>query len=189
MLVNITAYRADLVQDDYAQEQVDFTSLRIWDAYQTALGSAGSDDLGLTAGAFGTGCPYVTGGDCKTITATRYARFEKTLGPEYVDGESIRLNIVAGMLTAIADTTATVDVEAYLEGGDTLKSGSDLVTTGLQSINSLTFATFPFEITGSGRSRGDKLDIRIKIAVIDAAGGSAVIPAIAKIAFLKDIKG
>ncbi len=184
-----TIARASLVQDDFAVYPVDFHSLRIWDAYQTQLTTPSGDDLGLTAGAFGTGCPYAYAGDVKATSGTRYARFQRTLGPEYVTGESVRVAIVAGMLTTVADTSCTVDLECYLEAGDTLKSGSDLVTTSATSINSLTFATKNFDLNPATLSAGSKLDFRLAIIYVDSATGSAVTPAIPKITFNVDIKG
>jgi hypothetical protein len=93
------------------------------------------------------------------------------------------------MLTTVADTSATIDVEAYESAKTTLKTGSDLVTTAAQSINSLTFADKAFDLTVTDLSPGDQLDIRFTVAVVDAATGTAVTAALASVELLLDIKG
>jgi len=181
--------RSNLTQDAVQAYDLPLADWRVWDAYQTPLGSAGSDDLGITAGAFATGLPYITSGDCKTLTATRYARTTFTLPPEYEAGQTVQLRFAAGQLTTVADTTATLDAEAYASNRDTLKTGSDLVSTAAQSIKSLTFAEKTFDITAAGLAPGSVLDIRIAIAIVDAATGTAVIGAIAHAEILLDIRG
>ena len=63
--------RANMIQEDFAAYAVRFTDLRVWDAYQTAIGTAGSDDLGLsTGGTWGINAPYISAGDLKAAGAT-----------------------------------------------------------------------------------------------------------------------
>ncbi len=92
------------------------------------------------------------------------------------------------MVTTVAGTSATVDVEAYKIGKDNTL-GSDLCATSAQSINSLTFSNKTFTITAGALAAGDVLDVRLAIAVSDAASGTAVIGAIAGIDLLADVKG
>ena len=179
-----------LQQDSGAIFPIDLTALRVWDAYHTVLpGTAASDDLALTGGTFGTASPTVDAGDLKAAGATtRYARFQVSLPECYVAGQTVTLSISAGMATTIADTSCTLDVEAYesdKEGG----IGSDLCTTAATTINSLTFADVAFTITPGGLTAGDVLDIRIAIACNDGATGTAVTPTIGGIDLLCDIKG
>lgn len=181
--------RTSLQQENLKAYQIPLQEVRVWDAFQTPLGSAAADDLGITAGAFATGCPYLTAGDVKTLNSTRYGRFTFTLPPEYVAGESVRLNVAAGMLTTVASASCTIDFEAYKSARTSLKTGSDLVTTSATTINSLTFAEVPFELDPSTLSPGSVLDIRVAIAYNDAATGTAVTPAIAHLEMLLDIKG
>lgn len=181
--------RSGLTQDDLQSYPLPLEDFRQHDAYQTVLGSAGSDDLGITTGTFGTGLPYIGSGDSKTVSTTRRARILFTLPPEYVSGETIQLRFAAGMITTVADTSATIDAEVYLSARTTLKSGSDLCTTSAQSINSLTFAEKTFTINPVGRAAGDVFDIRVTIAIVDAATGTAVIGAIAHAEMQLDIKG
>jgi len=183
--------RSELIQDNFAIYGIPFSNFRIWDAFQTGISTAASDDLGLsTGGTWGTNNPYISAGDLKAAGATtRRSRFTFTLPPEYVAGESVRIVATAGMVTTAADTSCTVDFEVYLCAKTTLASGSDLVTTSATTINSTSFAAKNFDLTSAGLTAGDMLDIRISIACTDAATVTAVIPAIAHLALALDIKG
>lgn len=182
--------RASLVQDDFQKIALPLEAMRIWDAYGTLVGTAAADDLGITAGAFGTGCPYLTAGDLKAAgSTTRRARTTVRLPFEYVDGESVRIVLAAGMLTTVADTACTVDVEAYLVNGNTLISGSDLVSTAATSMNSLSFSELAFNLTTTTLDAGHLLDVRISITCNDAATVTAVTPAIAAAWLAVDVKG
>lgn len=183
--------RANFTQENLKRFSLNPSLWRVWDAIGTALGSPAADDLGITAGVFGTGTPYLTAGDNKANGAvtTRYARQMFTLPTSYVAGETVQFAFAAGMLTTIADVSATVDVEIFKSLRTTLITGSDLVTTAAQSINSLTFAELTFTVTPTSLSPGDTLDIRIAIACRDNATGTAVTPAIAAAELLLDIKG
>ena len=47
--------RSFLAQDNFANYGIPFSNLRIWDAFQTPIGTAAADDLGLsTGGTYGT---------------------------------------------------------------------------------------------------------------------------------------
>jgi hypothetical protein len=185
-----TIPRTNLEQDDFQPLELPLTMLRVWDAFATALGSPGNDDLGITAGTFATGAPYVTAGDLKAAGATtRRARCLIALPYNYVAGQSVRIVLTAGMLTTIADTSCTVDVEAYKLDGDTTIGGSDVVSTAAQSINSLTFADLNFDLTPTTLDAGTMLDVRISVTCTDAATGTAVTPAIAAARIEFDLKG
>jgi hypothetical protein len=179
-----------LKQDALAIFPVNMMNLRVWDAIQTNLpGTAATDDLALIGGTFGTSPPVVSAGDCKALGATsRYARFMVELPECYEAGETVTLSLSAGMVTTVASSSCTVDVECYKIDKIT-GIGSDLCTTAATTINSLVFAAKSFTITSSALTAGDVLDIRITIAVNDAATGTAVTPTIAGIDLLCDIKG
>lgn len=182
--------RTSLAQDDLKVYPVPFTSLRVHDALQTVLpGTSASDDLGLYGGTFGTSQPLVRTYDVKAAGAvTLYARTQIRLPAEYQAGETVQIRLGAGMVTTVAGVTATADVEAYRVGGDN-SLGSDLCATSAQSINSLTFANKSFTITASTLGPGDVLDVRLTVAVNDAATATAVIAALASIDLLCDVKG
>lgn len=183
--------RASLLrQDANARFPVPLTFLRVWDAMATNLpGAAATDDLALVGGTFGTAPPMIQAGDCKALGATtRYARFQAVIPECYDAAETVSLVLSAGMLTTIADTSCTLDVEAYKVdkvGG----ISADLCATAAQTINSLTFGDKTFAITATTLSPGDVLDVRIAIAVNDGATATAVTPTIAGLDLVCDIKG
>ena len=179
-----------LTQDANAIFPINFALLRVWDAFQTNLpGTAATDDLALVGGTFATAPPTISGGDMKALGATtRYARFQMQLPECYDAGQTITLSMSAGMVTTVADTSCTLDVQCYKLDKAT-GIGSDLCATAATSINSLTFADIPFTITPTGLVAGDVFDVRIAITCTDAATGTAVTPTIAGLDLLCDIKG
>jgi len=179
-----------LRQDDNAVFPINLTELRVWDAFHTDLpGTAAADDLALVGGTFGTAPPMIQAGDLKAAGATtRYARFTVALPECYVTGETITFILSAGIKTTVADTSCTVDMEVYLL--DKLGAvGSDLCSTSAQSINSLTFTNKTFTVSSAGAAAGSVYDVRIAITCTDAATATAVIPSIAAIDLVCDIKG
>ena len=179
-----------LKQDALAIFPIMLTSLRTWDAFATNLpGTAATDDLALIGGTFGTAPPTISAGDLKAVGATtRYARLQMQLPECYDSGETITLSISAGMVTTIADTSCTLDIECYKLDKITGIS-ADLCTTAATTINSLVFGAKTFVITPSGLVAGDVFDVRVTIACTDAATGTAVTPTIAAIDLLADIRG
>jgi len=182
--------RSTLRQDDLLVYPISLTDFRVHDALQTVLpGTSATDDLGLYGGTFGTSQPLIRTYDVKAVGAvTLYARAQVILPAEYVAGESATLRITGGMVTTVAGVTATVDAEAFKVGKDNTL-GSDLCATALQTINSLTHAAKSFTITATLLNPGDVLDIRIAVAVNDAATATAVIAALGGIDMLLDVKG
>lgn len=183
--------RSGLTQDTSQSYWLPWDGFRVWDAVATNLpATPASDDLGLIGGTWGTGVPSIQTGDLKAAgSTTRYARCQFQLPPEYVTGTGLVLRLHAGMITTIAGTAATVDVEVYKSGKEFLVSGSDLCATAATSINSTTLADKDFAITGTGLVAGDQLDIRLAILVNDAATGTAVIGCIGSAEMLLTIRG
>jgi len=183
--------RTTLVQYDAQVYQIPLTSAKVWDAAQTNLpGTAATDDLEINTGTWATGVPTIQTGDLKAAGATtRYALFEVATVPEYVAGQTVTLRASAGMLTTVADTTATIDFEAYISDREGLVSGSDLVATAATTINSLTFADIDFTLTPTTLDPGQKILIRMAIAVNDAATGTAVIGSVGALELLLDTQG
>lgn len=170
---------------------VPLTDFRVWDAMQTLLpGTPATDDLGLVGGTFGTATPSIRTEDLKALGATnKRARVLVQLPWEYQSGESISLRFVAGMITTVAGTSATLDVEAFkLQADPDDAIGSDLVSTAATTINSLTFANIDFVLTPTGLSPGDILDIRVTVAVNDGASATAVIAALTSVKLLCDVR-
>ena len=188
-VINASLLRSNLIADLAQVYPLLPQNFRVHDAFQTALGTAGTDDLGVAGGAFGTNCPYLTTSDLNAAGAvTQYGRTLFQLPPEYTAQGNVKVNLAAGMLTSVAGTSATVDVEAYLVNRDTLISGSDLVTTAAQSCNSLTFADLPFTVTAAGLTPGAILDIRVAF-IGNSATATSHFGAIAAAEMLLDIKG
>jgi hypothetical protein len=181
--------RTKLLQEDLVAIGVPLSSLKVWDDLSANLpGTAAADDLAIIEGTWGTDAPTIQTSDAKAATVTQYARFEIPISDSYVLGQTIQIRIRAGMITTISDTSATVDLQVYVNDGDGA-AGSDLCTTAAQSINSLTKADFDFTLTGTSLVRGDVLDCRVAIAITDSATGTAVIGEISKISLLQDIRG
>lgn len=181
--------RTDLSQD-IGTYRIPLISWRVHDALITTLpNAAANDDLGLIQGTFGTNSPTIQAGDLKAAGATtRYARTVFSLPAEYVNGASITIRAHAGMKTTVSDGTATLDVECY-KSDDEEGIGSDLCATAAQSINSLTDADKDFTITPTGLVAGDTLDIRIAVAVNDAATVTAVIAVVGAVDVVCGVKG
>lgn len=171
-----------------AESAVRLDSMRVWDDLSALLpGTPASDDLGIIEGTFGTDAPTIQTGDAKAATVTRRMRFQFPLPKEYIAGQDVQVQIRAGMVTTISDSTATVDVEAYAYDGDGAV-GSDLCTTAAQTINSLVKDNRNFVITATALSPGDVLDVRVTVAITDSATATAVIGEISKVTMLLDAR-
>jgi hypothetical protein len=92
------------------------------------------------------------------------------------------------MITTVSDVSCDIDFEAYVIDGDGTVGGGDLVSTSATTINSLTFGDKSFDLDASSLVAGDVLDVRVSIECNDAATVAAVIPAIANISLLVDVK-
>jgi len=184
--------RTNLEQNNLESYTIPMTSWRVHDALHTLLpGTSATDDLGLIGGTFGSASPSIQTYDVKTVGATSlYARNADRfiLPPEYVAGQTVVIRLHAGMLTTVADTTATADLEVYLSDEEA-GAGADLCATAAQSINSLTLADKDFTITASGLSPGDVLDVRLALAINDAAGEVAVLGIVGAVKLLCDTRG
>lgn len=173
---NADIARTKIAQRVLGTDTVPLSQLRTWDARATNLpGTAASDDLGYITGTLGTDSPTVQTGDLKTAGATtRYAGFQVAVPNDFEDGQTLTIEVLAGMKTTVADGSATVDLQVYRSTEDGLV-GSDICATSATSINSLTAATKSFTITPASLVAGDLLDVRLACAVTDTATGTAVI--------------
>jgi hypothetical protein len=178
-----------LAQRVLAESIVPLTQARTWNAVATSLpAAAADDDLGLVSGTWGTDPARITAGNVRIIGATtRRLYMAIPIPANYEDGQTIQLQIRAKMETTVADVSCTLDAEAYVGSDGAL--GSDLVTTGAQSMNSLSAAAYTFTINATGVDPGDLLEVRLSIASNDAATATAVTPAIYSIALLCDTRG
>lgn len=184
--------QSQIVERPLVEHVVPLTSLRVHDNFTALLPqTAATDDLAIIETTFGTDAVTVQGLDFGGMTGggsyTAYARFQYGLPDGYVSAGDIKVRIHAAMLTSVADTSCTVDIQCYAND-DAGGIGSDLCATAAQSINSLTSASYDFVITSSSRAVGDVLDIRITIAGDDSANAAVMIPEISKVAMLLDKK-
>jgi len=187
---NAAIARSKLALDVLRKYAIPLTDFRVWDAMHTVLpGTAAADDLALVGGTFGTGSPTIQTSDLKAAGATtQRARVLVRLPAEFQSARQVTLRFHAGMNTTIADTSCTIDVEAYesdFDGG----ISADLVTTAAQTINSLTSADKDFVLTTTDLVAGDWLDIRVSITCTDAATGTAVIGQFGLAQLLCDVRG
>lgn len=182
--------RADLDQDDLQPYAIPATAWRRWDDVAVNLAAtAANDDLGIVTGAAGTDVPTLQSKDMKAIGATTAkAALIFPLPPEYVDAETVRFRVTAGMLTTVADTSATVDLSVYRSDGEGA-GATDLVQTAPQSCNSLVKDEFDFELDASGLTKGDELFVVLTVTVTDGATGTAVLAEVSRVAALLDIQG
>jgi hypothetical protein len=180
--------RAALTQQDGKVYDLRLEDFLVFDSGQPLPAASANDDLGLVNGAFGTAANSLQTMDAKASNKTCYGRITFTRPPEYTDGETVQLRLSCGMVTTVSDSSATVDVEAH-EVADDGTVGADICTTAAASINSLTSANKTFTINPAGLVAGDKLDIRVTIAITDSASGTAVIGCITKAVMLLDVKG
>ena len=159
---------------------------RVWDTFQALPNTPATDDLGLVAGTFGTDILTIQAGDLKAAGATTRRMARHIALPDHWDSSDglVTLRVRAGMETTVADTTCTVDCEAYLCGTDGLVSGSDLVSTAATDMNSLSEANIDFDLTVTTLAASSRLEVRISIACNDAATGTAVTPVIYHTALL-----
>lgn len=178
--------RADMIQESAVVHPVPLTSMRIHDAISTALpATSSSNDLGLVSGTYLTSNPSLRTADVKATTVSNYARFLFPVPAHYVAGQAISLRINAGMVTTISDTTATLGVECARLAAP----ATNICATAAQDMNNLTAADITFTLTPTNVVVGDVLDVRLTIAVVDGASGTAVIGAIYSVSFLLSVKG
>jgi hypothetical protein len=182
--------RSQLAQEALAEYPIPWTWWRVWDALGTNLpGTSAADDLGLYGGTWATHSPAIKTYDVKAAGAVAlYARAQLILPPEYEAAETVVIRLHAGMQTTVASVSATADLVAY-KSDDEAGIGSDLCATAAQSINSLVLADKDFTITATTLAPGDVLDVRLHLAINDAATATAVIGIVGKAALLCDIRG
>lgn len=186
------ADRTDLNQESLTPFDLPPETWRIYDNMDALLPDPPTtgDDIGIVSGTFGTATPSLQTRDVKAVgAAPHYARRMVQLPHNYVAGETVTIRLHAGMVTTVADTTATCDVECYKSNNEGAVSGSDLCATSATTMNSLTAADKDFTITPTSLSPGDWLDLRIAMHINDAASGTAVKGMIGRVQLLCDTKG
>lgn len=183
-----TVKRTSIEQTAEAVFAIPLSSLRVHDALATNLpGAAADDDLALIGGAFGSASPKISTGDVKGAGCTRYARFQFQLPAEYDAGQTVAIRASCGMTTTAADGTATLDFVVHKADREAGVS-ADICATAAADINDTSWADRTFQITPTGLTAGDVLDIRMAIVITDTATGTAVIGDVGALEMLVDIR-
>lgn len=186
---NAEILRSQLKQVANAKLMIPFSAWRVWDSGAVLPTAAAADDLAYEMGTLGTDHGRLSAGDLKAAGATtRYALAHIALPDHYDDAETVTLRLHAGMETTVADTTCTIDAQAY-EVGDGGSPSADICATAAQSMNSLTGANLDFTITATSLAAGDILEVRVAIDCNDGATGTAVTPILYKAWLLFDARG
>jgi len=188
-----TSAEIETVKLEVRNEQIfpiSITDARVWDAVQTILPETSSaDDLGINTGTFGTNAPSIRTSDLKAAgSTTRYTAFIVPVPQNYKAAGSFEIEVRGGMITTVADTAATVDIQVHrLDRSNGV--GADLCQTSATTINSITKATVAFNIGTSTLLAGDLLMVRVAVLVNDAATATAVIAEISDIRIVCDTQG
>lgn len=181
--------RTKLALEPQAPFGIPLDRFRVWDSMATNLpDTAASDDLALTGGTWATNVPHITSGDFEGTTITRRARVQLVMPESYVVGEDCVL-FLACKVSAVAQVSATVDVEAYLTSYDGAVNGADICSSAAQSINSTSVVNYPFVLGPAGLSVGTLIDVRVTIAGDDTGGSGAVEAIIGGVFLCCDIRG
>ena len=142
---------------------------RVHDAAGTLLtvAAGATDDMGINAGTYGTTGLTLNSLDVGGGGETFYARFPNVIVPtNYIQGQV--LSLVANVTEVVAcGTSATLDFECYRSAD---APATDLVATAVQSIVGATATDYVFTLTSTAIQAGDRLDIRVKTVLTNAAG-------------------
>jgi hypothetical protein len=181
---------AILAKETLVKYPIPFYAWRQTGAVQTNLSNTSSgSDLAVAGGTFNTNAPYLTTGNVHSSSIARKARTTWSLPPEFPAQETAAIQVCGGMQTNVADTSAVVQVDAYKSNRDTTITGSSLVTTSPQSINSLSVLPIAFALNTTTLNPGDEIDIQITVTVVDSATAGNVIANLAAICGLLSIRG
>ena len=164
---------------------IPLTSGRVFDALATNLPASGTvDDFGLITGTPGTNAPSLQTEDVSISDAISYATFLVKIPHWYKAGSTVTLRLSCGMVTNVADQSCEVDVSAWVTdyANNDLSVSGDLCETGIQSMNSTTFANKDFVIdddaSGYVLTPGSILQIQVLADWDDDATGGVVIACI-----------
>jgi hypothetical protein len=170
---------------------VPFADMRVHDDLAALLPiAAAADDIGNVPGTVGTTAASLQGIDFKGAATDEKATFSFVLPADYVAGSTVTARFNAGVLTTIADTALTLDLECwvpdYANADGTVST--DLVTPAAQSINSLTLANIDFvvddDLTGHALAAGSVVQCRMAFAGSDTGALGVMVPIVRKIDLL-----
>ena len=184
--------RQQMEQTALAEFNLPLESWRVHDSGAALSTTAAADDLGISAGSFGTAANSLQTIDFKASSVTAYARRVVELPLSYDAGQTLEILLSGAMNTTIADGYCWVDVEAHKIAASG-SVGADICTTAGSSadtsINSLTSSDHSFTINASGLTAGSLIDIRVTVTGTDTATGTATIGEITRAKLRCDCRG
>ena len=149
------------------------------------VGATLETDGTMNIGGVGTGVVGLVSNVTDDETETNSMATIIFLPAEYVAGSAITVSFQVKITNAA--TTATIDMTAQ-KISSAGAPGSDVCATAVQTITT-SFTTKSFTITPTGLVAGDRLQIVVTTAILDAAGGSTTQVQIAYVNVALDIKG
>lgn len=159
-----------------------------WDSLAVNIpATAGNDDMGLVTGTPGTNAPQLQGldvGGGGSETDAGSVGFQFVVPDWYTTGGTMTLQILAGMLTTVAQTTAKIYVKAWVPDYANKDGTVGVLNNGATgvSINSLTFATVEFliddDLAAHVLAPGDVVQLQIQAKVNDTTDAGVMIPCI-----------
>ncbi len=182
--------RSKLAQEDLAVYRIPIQNCRSNTGLVLDV-TGGATLFSIVNGGFGTGTLTLKGEDALSNTKTDTLCFEYPLPPEYVDGQTIEVDVEVKVDSSGAGNASveTLQVEAWLLG-DAGAVGSDLASGGAQNLaaGGDVFQTITSSITPTGLVAGDKLIIFVQTVITEDAA-TAVFAVIGNIEVQLDIKG
>lgn len=162
--------RSNAAQEDNQEIRVPFGDLRNSDG-SIITGTASAGVYGIVSGGWGVGGTKLQGEAASNNSKTSTTKFTFRVPQNYVAGTNLTIKPTERVSTP-ANTTASVDVQAYKSNENGGVSGSNLITTSAITHNSATWIEQSFTLTSALLSPGDELDIYIRQVVNDAGGAT-----------------
>lgn len=181
--------RTSLLQESLARYPVTLNDFYVSTTAQPLPSTSSGAVLGLYPQTYGTGTPIISTGDRKNTSSNASARTVLPLPIEFVAGQTVTLRTASGMLATVASGSCTITVTAYQLDRKGAVTGSQLVTTGATSMNSLVFADLDFQVTSTALNPGDQLDIQVTITWVDVATATVVQASVGSFELLCDVRG
>ena len=132
--------------------------------------AAATGVFGLVAGTHGSASATLVGEAASGASITSVGRILYKLPKWYKKGSAITVRVRAKVATGLANTSDSLDLQAYKIDKDA-GVGSDLCETAAKTTLTTSYANYDYVITPDGLSAGDVLDLEIT-SVEDDTGGT-----------------
>ena len=135
--------------------------------------TGGTGNPKLVMGGWGSGTGILEGEDANGTTKTETVVFDFAIPPEYIDADTIKINVTCRYSDSGAGTltTKTIDCEVYEIAEDGTAS-ADLCTTTAQNVTT-TMTQYEFDITTTNVASGDILRVFLRITLTESGGTGA----------------